>query len=303
MGDPSSTGYGVFGSKTRAAYIKECIQQQDEDDNGEDEGNDNDDSGTTTPDATLEANPDGGEKPLEVTFTVNGHEKTTYTLDFGDRSIKKRVKDGDTVEHTYKKTGTFVARLLSRVGGSISLLKYNHNVSGVLDTVKIIVSDEEEDDDSNDESSTFTISDVKSVTKKSVDPIPLAVDDEYSLYTITLKDGDIIRVKSCGFCTTQMREKLFTDKGFEGSVSELMSLASNENDEDEDDGPTSSTANSCVTPYYNKNVSHGTYVDGYSKYFWQGPMPLTVVSPARLCQNGSWTHGGYCNLNGVKCSI
>jgi hypothetical protein len=71
----------------------------------------------------------------------------------------------------------------------------------------------------------YTLDDVAKVTLQSVDPIPEAIDDEYSLYTITLDSGRIIAVKACGFCTTDMRNKAFTDTGYTGDVAALMAMA------------------------------------------------------------------------------
>jgi hypothetical protein len=71
----------------------------------------------------------------------------------------------------------------------------------------------------------YTISDVLKVTKELVNPKANVADDEYTLYTITLKSGRVVKVKACLFCLTVAREKNFTESGYKGDVSALIKLA------------------------------------------------------------------------------
>ncbi len=71
----------------------------------------------------------------------------------------------------------------------------------------------------------FTLTDVKSVTKKEVDPMPGAVDDEYTLYTITLLSGKVIEVKNYGNAPASMNDKAFRDAGYTGDIAALKAKA------------------------------------------------------------------------------
>ncbi len=71
----------------------------------------------------------------------------------------------------------------------------------------------------------FGLKDIKKVTWKKVDPIPNAIDDEYSLYTIKLKSGQTVEVKVCGYCMSEDREAAFKKAGYHGDVTELTDLA------------------------------------------------------------------------------
>jgi hypothetical protein len=70
---------------------------------------------------------------------------------------------------------------------------------------------------------TFELADVKTITKRSVNPLPDAIDDEYSEYTITLKSNTVIIVRGAsGMARGEMREKPFRNAGYTGSVDELI---------------------------------------------------------------------------------
>jgi len=211
-GTSYTTGYGSFGTQTRSVLGRVCSTNVVEDDADDDEDDEEENA-----EVSLEATPTSGDMPLSVVFTIEGEEGKSYTLDFGDRTTKKTVKDEDTITHIYKRMGEYTAKLLSRAttrGWQMS--------SAALDSVKIIVGDEDEDEEDSDTEETET--------------------------------------------------------------------------------PSSSSEASCTTPYKSKSVAHGTYVSGYSSYFWQGAMPLTVVSPAKQCQDGVWKQSGYCKLDGVSCT-
>jgi len=70
----------------------------------------------------------------------------------------------------------------------------------------------------------YGIGDIKSVISKYVDPIPNAVDDEYTEYTITLKDGTVHKVR-VGFLPQSVIEEMFRATGYTGSISALLALA------------------------------------------------------------------------------
>jgi hypothetical protein len=76
-----------------------------------------------------------------------------------------------------------------------------------------------------DAANSFSLSDIASVTSKYVDPNPRIADEEYTLYTITLKNGKKHMVKGCGRCTTAMREEAFRKVGYTGDVAKLIALA------------------------------------------------------------------------------
>jgi len=92
----------------------------------------------------------------------------------------------------------------------------------------------EDKDTASSSKKTFTIKDVKSVTKKYVDPNEQMADEEYTLYTITLKNGKEVKVKECGFCAPNGRDEAFKKAGYRGDVEALRKMAEGENDEDED---------------------------------------------------------------------
>ena len=74
-------------------------------------------------------------------------------------------------------------------------------------------------------STTYGLTDVKSVTKKLVDPIPLAIDDEYVLYRIELKSAQVYEVKVFGNQLSTTRDANFKKTGYTGEVSKLLLLA------------------------------------------------------------------------------
>lgn len=70
----------------------------------------------------------------------------------------------------------------------------------------------------------YTLSDVKSVTSRAVDPIPLAIDDEYTLYTITLNDGVVHTVKK-GFTPQSIFDAAVRATGYTGDIAALIAKA------------------------------------------------------------------------------
>lgn len=76
----------------------------------------------------------------------------------------------------------------------------------------------------NPQVKSYTLADVQSVTKKSVDPIPLAIDDEYTLYTVTLKSGKVHTFKR-GFTPLGAFENQVKATGYTGNIDALLALA------------------------------------------------------------------------------
>ena len=70
----------------------------------------------------------------------------------------------------------------------------------------------------------YTIEDVVSVTTENVDPLQGAIDDEYTEYTITLKNGSAHKVEVYGMMERSSNEASFTETGFTGDVATLMKL-------------------------------------------------------------------------------
>ncbi len=73
----------------------------------------------------------------------------------------------------------------------------------------------------------YALTDVKSITKKNFDPIPAAVDDEYTEYTITLKSGAVHKVKN-GFLPPGTFDAAVRATGYTGSISDLLKKATAE---------------------------------------------------------------------------
>lgn len=73
--------------------------------------------------------------------------------------------------------------------------------------------------------SSYTITDVVTVRSQSIDPIPAAADDEYTLYTITLKDASVRQVKVYGFAPVDQTHSGVYQTGYSGDVDALIKLA------------------------------------------------------------------------------
>ncbi len=70
----------------------------------------------------------------------------------------------------------------------------------------------------------YTLDDVKEITAQSVDPIANAVDDEYTLYTLTLKNGTVRTFKR-GFAGPGVFEKAVKATGYTGDIEKLLAKA------------------------------------------------------------------------------
>jgi peptidoglycan hydrolase-like protein with peptidoglycan-binding domain len=116
------------------------------------------------------------------------------------------------------------------------------------------------------ESDAYDISDIKSVVTKYVDPIVNAADDEYTLYTITLKNSKKVTVRGCGFCTREMFERAFTNSGYTGDVDDLLDLAVADEDDDEEKQ---------ATPFDAGDIKKVSSV-------WYNPVPSTTTDDYAL---------------------
>ena len=128
-------------------------------------------------------------------------------INWGDAKEDERVsalanKPQITVKlkHTYAKPGTYIIKLSEWDGKSVSR--------------KVVVT-----------RATYTLADVQSVTKSFVDPIPSAIDDEYTLYIIYLKSGNKYRVEASGMELSSIVTAKFRATGYTGDVNKLMAMA------------------------------------------------------------------------------
>lgn len=153
-----------------------------------------------------------------VTFTL-GSPCSPYTLDWGDGEKFEQVTQKDMVciqvlqevtkRHVYDKKGTFEVVLTH---------------SGMTVTKEITVPAEK---------NTFDLDDIRSVTSLWVDPNEMMADEEYTLYTITLKNNSVLEVNAGGFTTHEWRNQQFVEAGYTGDVPALMKLAESESEEGE----------------------------------------------------------------------
>lgn len=146
----------------------------------------------------------------KATFTLSTP-CAPYTLDWGDDEIveQKTSEDMDciqmiqelTLQHTYAQTGTYDVTL--SYGGETEV--HAVTVPGEPDT--------------------FDLADVQSVTSLWVDPNEMMADEEYTVYTVTLKDGSIVEINAGGFTTEEWRTQQFVEAGYTGDVSALIAMA------------------------------------------------------------------------------
>jgi hypothetical protein len=71
----------------------------------------------------------------------------------------------------------------------------------------------------------YVLTDVKTITSKYVDPRPTSIDDEYTLYTVTLKNGTMRTFKR-GFSGPGVFERSVRATGYTGDIPKLIALAS-----------------------------------------------------------------------------
>lgn len=152
-------------------------------------------------------------------FTLNTP-CSPYTLNWGDKVVDSQTENKDmiciqvlqdvTLRHTYEKSGNYTVTFTQ---------------NGRTSTQRVSVPTKVHE---------FSLADVKSITSLWVDPNELMADEEYFLYTVTLKDGDIIVVKAGGFTTKEWIKQQFVEAGYTGDVDKLTALAESETAEVED---------------------------------------------------------------------
>ena len=135
-----------------------------------------------------------------------------YTIKWGDGKVNtyeapntcRQTNVTKKLTHTYAKAGSYIVRITYNAKG------YSKTVTVPKDITKV---------------TSFGLADVASVSIKQADPIPAAVDDEYTLYTITLKTGKVVEVKNYGNALASMNEKAFRDAGYTGDIAALKKMA------------------------------------------------------------------------------
>ena len=155
---------------------------------------------------------------LSATFTITKDQRLNAvtgpvvlgTASWGDGSTAKLsgLANADkvtaTANHTYTLPGTYTVVVADK------------NSNSDKESVRI----------ASDSVSSYGISDVRSVNSRYVDPIPNAVDDEYTEYTITLKKGTVHKVNAAHFAPQSAFERLLRDTGYTGNVDKLIAMAS-----------------------------------------------------------------------------
>jgi hypothetical protein len=164
----------------------------------------------------------------EVDISVNGMEAAVtfmlgtpcspYVLDWGDGEKIEQEVSQDTMciqvtqeitqRHTYEEEGVY----------EISLTYSGQNVIEEITVSTDVAS--------------FDLEYVVSVTSLWVDPNEMMADEEYTIYTITLEDGSVIKVNAGGFTTKEWRRQQFVEAGYTGDVDALIALAEPETDQD-----------------------------------------------------------------------
>lgn len=200
-------------------------------------------------DEIFSATPLTGAPPLQVTFSSNvSGQGGGATIDFGDgKSAKAKNCSAPTDKceapgknkHTYAKPGVYNATLTNdRTGERLG--------SVIID---IPVADPVHDCDYPPVSmgpeslkwqkecvdgERWGLSDIQKVTYKPVDPIPGAVDDEYTEYTVVLKrGGGTVVIDVCGFCAPDARKQAFIKAGYTGDYDDFFRFVEGKSDVNE----------------------------------------------------------------------
>lgn len=149
---------------------------------------------------------------VTVTFTL-GSPCSPYTIQWGDGEKTQQEADQDmaciqvtqelALQHTYTKAGTYDITL---------------NYGGTTETRTVSVTVPVG-------TNTFTLEDVQSVTSRWVDPDEMMIDEEYTVYTVTLNDGSTVEINGGGFTTEEWRRQQFVDAGYTGDIDALIALA------------------------------------------------------------------------------
>lgn len=175
----------------------------------------------TTPTASLFTNILTNKKTLTLTVTASqnsnqlptvcgpislgsitwgdGNQETVYGL--GCSSLQQDV----TLTHEYKKDGSYTVTFTN-------LQHTNIEQKITLSSVPVKVTP-------------YTIGDVASVTSVNIDPIKMAIDDEYTLYTISLKNGAVHKVQVNGMVPREYINNDVYATGYTGDVEALFAKA------------------------------------------------------------------------------
>lgn len=139
-----------------------------------------------------------------------------YSLDWGDDNevvfesdaeICIQVIDDVSLEHTYEEAGTYTVEL---------------TMADMTWSDEVTIS---EDDLETEPVEPFALSDVDTITYVWVDPNEMMADEEYYIYTITLKSGAVVTLEAGGFTTKEYRDEQFTNAGYTGDVDALLEIA------------------------------------------------------------------------------
>jgi hypothetical protein len=160
---------------------------------------------------------------VDMTATVDftlGSPCSPYTLDWGDGEKISQEPQEDvmciqvlqdmSLEHTYEDEGTY----------TILLTHSGMTNSRKVDVPATVVN--------------FDLDDVQTVTSLWVDPNEMMADEEYTIYTITLKDDTVVEVNAGGFTTQEWREQQFVDAGYTGDIDALIAMAEPVEEEEEE---------------------------------------------------------------------
>lgn len=141
---------------------------------------------------------------------------TSYTVTWGDDTEEVfeseaemciQVIDDVSLEHTYEEAGTYTIEL---------------TMSGTTWSDEVTISEE---DLETEPVAPFTLADVDTITYVWVDPNEMMADEEYYVYTITLKSGAVVTLEAGGFTTREYRNEQFTNAGYTGDVDALLAIA------------------------------------------------------------------------------
>ena len=130
-------------------------------------------------------------------------------------------KTGEVTDvHTYPKPGTYTAKIFSVPSNFHPCALGSENCStgpSELAKLSIVVGPV----------TNFGISDIESITYRSLDPIPMAIDDEYAEYTIKLKTGETVVVTSAYFSVEGDLLARLKASGYTGTLDEFLAKVNN----------------------------------------------------------------------------
>ena len=141
-----------------------------------------------------------------------------YVISWGDDTKTERIGSvvgnkctmaivNVTQDHTYAKAGTY----------NVKVERFNGSTVKDESTREIKVSTDSKPSTHTSTSTkqTYTLDDVKSVTKRYVDPSTAIADEEYTLYTIILKSGQMREVKVYGVLYLELLKKRLKIQAFQ----------------------------------------------------------------------------------------